>query len=51
MLKPVLSEPFLFFDPREEVSIRSFYSSRLGSYNETPGPTGDSEVIETLYSI
>jgi hypothetical protein len=40
-----------FRPPCEEVSIRSFYSSRPGSYNETWGPTGGPEVIETLYSI
>jgi hypothetical protein len=39
---------FLFFD---QLSIRSFYISRSGSYNETRGPTGGSDVIETLYSI
>jgi hypothetical protein len=41
----------LFFCPREEVSTRSFYSSRLDNYNETRGPTGGPEVVETLYSI
>jgi hypothetical protein len=41
----------LFFDPCEEMSTRSFYSSRSGSYNETHGPIGDPEVVETLYSI
>jgi hypothetical protein len=47
-----LYEPELFFsDPCEEVSTRSFYSSRPGSYNETRGPTGDPEVVETLYNI
>jgi hypothetical protein len=40
-----------FFDPCEEVSNRSFYTSRPGSYNETRSPTGGSEVVETLYSI
>jgi hypothetical protein len=30
----------LFFCTHEEVSTRSFYSSRPGSYNETRGPTG-----------
>jgi hypothetical protein len=44
-------ELFPFLTLREEVSIRSFYSSRSGSYNETRGPTGGSEVVETLYSI
>jgi hypothetical protein len=39
------------FDPREEVSTRSFYSSRPGSYNETHRPTGGPEMVETLYSI
>jgi hypothetical protein len=29
------SESFLFLTPYEEVSTRSFYSSRTGSYNET----------------
>jgi hypothetical protein len=40
-------EPFIFFSPCEEVSTRSFYNSRLGSYNETRGPTGDPVVVET----
>jgi hypothetical protein len=44
-------EPFLFFYPCKEVSTQSFYSSRSGSYNETRGPTGGSEVVETLYNI
>jgi hypothetical protein len=39
------------FDPCEEVSTRSFYSSWPGSYNETRGRTGGPGVIETLYSI
>jgi hypothetical protein len=30
---------------------RSFYSSRSGSYIETQGPTGGSEVVETLYNM
>jgi hypothetical protein len=47
-----LYEPEPFFDrPYEEVSTRSFYSSRSGSYNETQGPTGGPELVETLYSI
>jgi hypothetical protein len=46
-----MPERFPFLTLREEVSIRSFYSSRSGSYNETRGPTGGSEVVETLYSI
>jgi hypothetical protein len=41
----------LFFDPCEEVSTRSFYSSRPSSYNETRGPTGGFVVVETLYNI
>jgi hypothetical protein len=41
----------LFFDPCEEVSTPSFYHSRSGSYNETRGPTGGPEVVETLYNI
>jgi hypothetical protein len=55
--RAVLLEPAFFsdresvFDPREEVSTRSFYSSRPGSYNETRGPTGGPEVVETLYNI
>jgi hypothetical protein len=40
-----------FFDPYEEVSTRSFYSSRPGSYNETRGPTGGPEAVEIIYSI
>jgi hypothetical protein len=40
-------EPFIFFNPCEEVSTRSFYSSRMGSYNETRDPTGDPVVVET----
>jgi hypothetical protein len=56
-LKPALPESFLvfdresIFDPCEEVFTRSFYSSSPGSYNETWGPTGGPEVVETLYSI
>jgi hypothetical protein len=46
---PCLSLPFR--PPCEEVSIRSFYSSRPGSYNETWGPTGGPKVIETLHNI
>jgi hypothetical protein len=46
-----LYEPELFPDPCEEVSIRSFYSSRSGSYNETRGLTGGPEVVETLYNM
>jgi hypothetical protein len=49
VLKSVLPESF--FDPCEEVSTHSFYSSRSGSYNETRGPTGGPEVVETLYNI
>jgi hypothetical protein len=41
----------LFFDPCEEVSTRSFYSSRPSSYNETQGPTGGFVVVETIYNI
>jgi hypothetical protein len=39
------------FDPCEDVSTRSFYSSRTGSCNETWDSTGGPEVVETLYSI
>jgi hypothetical protein len=39
------------FSPCEDVSTRSFYSSRAGSYNETRGPTDVPEVVETLYNI
>jgi hypothetical protein len=46
-----LARAFAFFDPSEEVSTWSFYSSRPGSYNETRDPTGGPEVVETLYSI
>jgi hypothetical protein len=47
-----LYEPEPFFDrPYEEVSTRSFYNSRSGSYNKTRGPTGGPEVVETLYNI
>jgi hypothetical protein len=35
----------------EYVSTRSFYSSRPGCYNETRGPIGGPEVVETLYNI
>jgi hypothetical protein len=44
------SEPF-FPNPCEEVSTRSFYGSWPGSYNETRGPIGSPEVVETLYNI
>jgi hypothetical protein len=33
------------------LSTRSFYTSRPGSYNETWGPTGGPEVVETLYNM
>jgi hypothetical protein len=46
-----LYEPGPFSDPCEEVSTWSFYSSRLSSYNKTRDPTGDPEVVETLYNI
>jgi hypothetical protein len=46
LLKPALSEPFLFFDPLEMAPARTFYSSRSGSYNEPQGPTGDPGVGE-----
>jgi hypothetical protein len=47
-----LYEPEPFFpDPCEEVSTRSFYTSRPGSYNETRGPTAGPEVVETPYNI
>jgi hypothetical protein len=48
---PYESEPFLFSTPCEEVSTRSFYNSRSGSYNETRDPIGGPEVVETLYNI
>jgi hypothetical protein len=51
VLKPALHESFFLFDPLEVASTRAFYSLRLGSYNETRGPTGGPEVVETLYSI
>jgi hypothetical protein len=41
----------IFFVRLEVVSTRSFYSSRPGSYNETRGPTGGTEVVETLYNL
>jgi hypothetical protein len=41
----------LSVDPCEEVFALAFYSSRLGSYNKTWGPTGGAEVVETLYNI
>jgi hypothetical protein len=46
-----LYEPESFSDPCEEVSPRSFYSSRMDSYNETRGPTSAPEVFKTLYNI
>jgi hypothetical protein len=46
-----LAWAFPFFDLCEEMSIRSFYNSRSGSYNETRSPTGGPEVDETLYNI
>jgi hypothetical protein len=49
-----LSLPICFSaltDLCEVVSARAFYSSRSDSYIETRGPTGDHEVVETLYSI
>jgi hypothetical protein len=53
--QPALPEPYLFFDlsvhPCEEAPARAFYSSRSDSYIETRGPTGDPEVVETVYNI
>jgi hypothetical protein len=46
---PCLSLPFRL--PREVASARAFYSSRLGSYIETQGPTCGPVVVETLYNI
>jgi hypothetical protein len=46
-----LYDSFLFSDLCEEASTRSFYNSRSGSYNETRGPLGGPEVVETLYNI
>jgi hypothetical protein len=46
-----MPEPAFFVRPYEEVSTRSFYNSMSGSYNETQGPTGGPEVVETLYNI
>jgi hypothetical protein len=58
LLKPVLPEyaylsalTDLSVDPCEEASVRAFYSSRSNSYIETRGPTGDPELVETLYNI
>jgi hypothetical protein len=52
---PCLCEPEPFSDldrpPREVASARAFYSSRSGSYIETWGTTGGTEVVETLYNI
>jgi hypothetical protein len=31
-------------------STRVFYTSRSDSYNEFQDPTGDTEVVETLYN-
>jgi hypothetical protein len=39
------------FDPCEEAHVRAFYSSRLGNYVETQGPTGGPKVVKILYSI
>jgi hypothetical protein len=39
---------FFFFDPSPALS---FYNSRSGSYIETNDPTGDPEVVKTLYNI
>jgi hypothetical protein len=50
LLQFVLSEP-TFLSPCEDVSTRSFYSSRSGCYNETRGPTDGPEVVEILYNI
>jgi hypothetical protein len=47
---PCLSEPepYLFSADREVASTRAFYSSRLGSYNESRGPTGGLRAGKTL---
>jgi hypothetical protein len=46
-----LAWAFYFFNPLEVASTRAFYSSRSDSFNETRGPTGGPEVVETLYNI
>jgi hypothetical protein len=51
LLKAALPEPAFSSDPPEEVSTRSFYSSRPGNCNETRGPIDGPEVVETLYNI
>jgi hypothetical protein len=48
---PCLSLHFSSVDLCEEAPARAFYSSRMGSYIETRGPTDEPEVVETLYSI
>jgi hypothetical protein len=50
LLQSALSES-TFLSPREEVSTRSFYSSRPGCYNEIRGPTDGPELVEILYNI
>jgi hypothetical protein len=45
---PCLCEPESFFRPREVASVRAFYSSRSGNYNESRGPTGELGTGQTL---
>jgi hypothetical protein len=50
VLKPGLSEPFLFFD-HVEVASEPFIAKDWVVYNETQDPIGGPEVVETLYNI
>jgi hypothetical protein len=40
---------FLFFNPYEVASTRTFYNSSLGSYNEPQGPTSGPGAGKTLH--
>jgi hypothetical protein len=50
LLKHALPEPAFLSTPMKQ-SVRSFYSSRSGSYIEIWSPTGGPAVVETLYNI
>jgi hypothetical protein len=50
MLKPVLHESFLFSTPWKWRPAEPFIAQGRVVYNESQGPIGDPEVVETLYS-
>jgi hypothetical protein len=51
VLKPNLPEPFLFLTLWKWRLPEPFIAQGQVVYNETRGPTGGLEVVETLYNI